>query len=162
MLAYGSLYPTLSINADYTFDTHNPYNASFSVTNEGYTPAYKLRATCVSLFEYVPPPDAKIALGQLTTTTPDRLFAAILPYKQRASIPCNSNVAANGHPLVPGARLKIIVHFKVLGFISESREFHQYAVLWWDGTYRWELGTPDTSPPGNIILSGHDVHYTGQ
>ena len=162
MLGYGSLYPTLSINADYTFDTHNPYNASFSVTNEGFTPAYNLRATCVSTFEYVPPPDAKIAMGQLTTTTPDRLFAAVLPYKQRASIPCNSNVAANGHPLMPGARLKIIVHFKVLGFISESREFDQYAVLWWDGTYRWQLGTPDMSPPGNITLSGHDVHYTGR
>ena len=162
VLAYGSLYPILSINTDYTFDTHNPYNASFSVTNEGYAPAYDLSATCVSTFEYVTPPDAKVAMGQLTTTTNERVFARILPSKQRASIPCNSNPIANGHPIMPGAKLKFIVHFRLLGLIPASREFNQYAVLWWDNTYRWQMGTPDASPPGTITVSGSNVHYTGR
>ena len=88
----------------YVRHSHNPYNASFSVTNEGFTPAYKLRATCVSTFEWVPPPDAKVVLGELDYNhCLTGCFSAVLPYKQRASIPCNSNIAANGHPLMPGA-----------------------------------------------------------
>ncbi len=149
-------YPSLSINQDYTFDAHNPYNTSFSVSNEGYLTAHNLTSVCVSTFEYIPPPDAKILLGPLTTTTPATLFAEALPFKERASIPCNHNIAANGHPLMPGATLHMTVSYEFLS-VKITRNFNFYAVLWWDNTYRWEYGDLHETPGGTISLSGNQI-----
>ena len=130
-----AFYPRLAVNVDYTFDYSNPYNTSFSVENEGYLTPYDLTAVCISDFAYdglgsMPP-------LPLTTTTDSRSFASSLSYKHRASIPCNHNIIANGHPLLPGATQAITISYRVLG-LKRSQTFRFYLVKWWNNAYRWE------------------------
>jgi hypothetical protein len=132
-------YPILSVAQDYTFDFSNPYNSSFSVTNEGYLTAHDLTAICVSDFAIEASSQSTQPPLPLTTTTDERQFAQSLEYKHRASIPCNSNIMANGHPLMPNAKLRMTIAYHI-GWLHRSQEFNFYLVKWWNNTYRWEYG----------------------
>lgn len=131
------LYPWLAINEDYASDFSNPYNASFSVTNEGYVPLLDLSATCTAGFEMLNPGSPR-GLPLKTTTTYEH-FAPQLKYKHRASIPCDHNVLANGHLIKPGATLTIQISYRLPVLkIRRHQEFHFWTQLWWDNTYHWK------------------------
>jgi hypothetical protein len=138
------LYPSLSVNEDYSFDTMFPYNTSFSITNEGFWPIADLSATCSADFVMRPwpspdAPDDQSSMNLHTREDEYKDFAKSLNYKQRVTLPCNHNVVANGHRIDPGAKLDVIVTYRFLGthFHREQR-FDFRTVMGSNGQSYWQ------------------------
>jgi hypothetical protein len=135
------LYPSLSINEDFTFDEVFPYNSSFSITNEGYWPTDELSAACSADFTMRPwdaGPSDKSSMTLHTEDDEHKNFSKELRYKQRVTLPCNHNVVANGHRLDPGAKLKITISYRFAGTrIRRSRVFNFTTVMGWGGRSYW-------------------------
>ncbi len=139
-----SLYPALSINEDYSFDTMFPYNSSFSITNEGFWPISDLSATCSADFVMRPwpsplHPNDKSSMNLQTRDDEYKDFAKKLIYKGRVTLPCNHNVVANGHYIDPGAKLNVIVTYRFLGtHIRRHQTFNFRTVRGWNGQSYWQ------------------------
>lgn len=139
-----ALYPSLSINEDYSFDNIFPYNSSFSITNEGFWPISDLSAVCSAEFTMRPWParDGSTNESQMHLRTTDdahKDFTKLLKYKQRVTLPCNHNVVANGHLIDPGATLNIIVTYRFYGTgIRRSQIFNLRTVAGWNGQSFWQ------------------------
>jgi len=135
------LYPSLSINEDYSFDAFFPYNSSFSIINEGYWPIADLSATCSANFTMRPwttDPSDKSGMN-LHTEDNHKDFSKQLRYKQRVTLPCNHNVVANGHRIDPGAKLKITVSYRFIGTkVRRSQSFNFRTVMGWSGQSYWQ------------------------
>jgi hypothetical protein len=142
LLGYGTLYPTLSINQDYSFDNMNPFNTSFSIVDEGYWPLRNLSAVCEGDFTMRPwttNPDDKSSMHLHTADSAPIEFAKDMRFKERLTLPCNHNVVANGHKLDPGATLKITVTYRFGGTkMRRSQVFHFRTVMGWGGQAFWQ------------------------
>jgi hypothetical protein len=136
------LYPSLSINEDYSFDSIFPYNTSFSITNEGYWPMADVSITCSADFTMRPwttDPSDKSGMTLHTKDDEYKDFAKTLPYKHRLTLPCNHNVVANGHRIDPDAKLHIVVAYRFAGTnIKRHQAFDFRTVMGWDGQSYWE------------------------
>jgi len=136
LIAYASLWPQLSINPDFSFDSQNAFNTSFSVTNEGLLPLTDLSVTCTGNF--VMHADGNQFSGNLGTSTDYPNFSKRLTFKRRLSLPCNHNVVANGHPIDPGATLGIKIRYRILGLpISKPQIFNFLALAGADKQLHW-------------------------
>jgi hypothetical protein len=137
-----ALYPSLSINEDYSFDAMFPYNTSFSITNEGYWPIADLSAICSAEFVMRPwtaDPNDKTSMDLHTKDDEYKDFAQKLRYKQRVTLPCNHNVVANGHKIDPGAQLHIVVSYRFMGtHIRRHQTFNFRTVMGWNGQAFWQ------------------------
>lgn len=142
LLGYGTLYPTLSINQDYSFDNMNPFNTSFSIVDEGYWPLRDLTAACEGEFTMRPwatDPNDKSGMHLHTEDSAPIQFANEMRFKERLTLPCNHNVAANGHKLDPGATLRITVTYRFGGTnVRRSQVFNFRTVLGWGGQAFWQ------------------------
>lgn len=137
-----ALYPSLSINEDFSFDEMNPYNSSFSITNEGYWPVADLSATCSADFTMRPWDLGLSDKSSMKLHSEDdnhKDFSSALRYKQRVTLPCNHNVVANGHRLDPDAKLKITVSYRFAGIhIRRTQSFNFRTVMGWEGKSYWQ------------------------
>jgi hypothetical protein len=135
-IAYVVLWPQLSINQDFSFDSQNAYNTSFSVTDEGLLPLTGVGVTCNGDFVMR---DAKTDFsGTFGTSTDYPDVAKTLTYKHRVSLPCNHNVIANGHSINPGAKLEMKVHYRILGLpVGRPQSFQFKAIAGADGQLHW-------------------------
>ncbi|MEO6981623.1 MAG: hypothetical protein ABI072_00735 [Edaphobacter sp.] len=135
LIAYVALWPQLSINQDFSFDTKNAFNTSFSVVNEGILPLTDLSATCIGGFTM----HSGEFSGDFGTTADYSGFAKELTFKHRVSLPCNHNVVANGHSLEPGATLAVRVRYRILGLpIPRPQTFNFKAIAGTDGRLYWQ------------------------
>jgi len=137
-----ALYPSLSINEDYSFDTMFPYNTSFSITNEGFWPIADLSITCSADFTMLPwtsDPSDKSRMDLHTQDSEYKNFAKILTYKHRLTLPCNHNVVANGHRIAPGAKLHIKAVYRLFGTnLHLHKTFELRTVEGWYGRQFWQ------------------------
>jgi hypothetical protein len=127
------LYPALSVNQDFVieapnpFGVQNPYDASFSVGNDGYLTARDLSVSCEAHITLVSPdPQSSMLTLPLNTTKNYEHFSARLAYKRRTSLPCIGNIIANGHWLTPDSTLTMVVSYRVWplpGRRSQTFEF---------------------------------------
>src|SRR6266478_6143643 len=85
-IAYVALWPQLSINQDFSFDSQNAFNTSFSVVNEGILPLTNLSVTCTGGFT-MHTEDGKYS-GNFGSNTDYLNFSKRLAYKHRMSLPC--------------------------------------------------------------------------
>jgi hypothetical protein len=136
------LYPSLSINEDFSFDQVFPYNSSFSITNEGYWPIANLSAACSADFTMLPwdvSPSNKSSMNLHTEDDNHKDFSKELRYKQRVTVPCNHNVVANGHRIAPGAKLKVTIGYRFAGTnIHRSQTFNFRTVMGSQGQSYWQ------------------------
>ncbi|HVC46505.1 MAG TPA: hypothetical protein VND90_04610 [Terracidiphilus sp.] len=136
------LYPSLSINQDYAFDTMFPYNTSFSVTDEGFWPVADLSVVCSADFTMLPwttNPSNKSSMDLHTQSSEYKDFPKILFHKQRITLPCNHNVIANGHRIAPDAKLHIKTTYRLAGtdlILHKTFEFR--TVEGWRGQQFWQ------------------------
>jgi hypothetical protein len=113
------LYPWLSANQDFfiqapnPFGVQNPYDASFSVSDEGYLPLEDLSVSCKAHITLVPSDLHSMPLLPLDTAKVHEHFASRLIYKHRVSLPCMGNIVANGHVLTPDSTLTLAVSYRV-------------------------------------------------
>ncbi|HEX4007679.1 MAG TPA: hypothetical protein VHX60_16010 [Acidobacteriaceae bacterium] len=139
-----ALYPSLSINDDYSFDQMFPYNTSFSISNEGIWPITDVSATCGADFTMLPwttDPNDKSKMDLHTEDDNHANFAHELNYRERVTLPCNHNVVANGHRIAPGARLTITVSYRLKGTgFRHSQTFKFQTVAGWNGQQFWQYG----------------------
>ncbi|HWA96778.1 MAG TPA: hypothetical protein VG844_19445 [Terracidiphilus sp.] len=142
VLALLPLYPTLSINEDYSFDKVFPYNTSFSVTNEGFWPIADISVTCGADFTMRPwtnDPANKSSMKLHTQDSEYKDVAKLLTYKHRLTLPCNHNAVANGHQIDPGASLHILVKYRLAGTdFKQSKDFELKTVAGWGGQSFWQ------------------------
>ena len=137
LIAYAALWPQLSINQDFSFDSQNAFNTSFSVINEGFLPLTNLSVTCTGGFT-MHTEDGKFS-GSFGSTTDYPNFSKRLTFKHRMSLPCNHNVVANGHPLDPGATLGVIIRYRIFGLpIPRPQTFNFLAVAGADRRLHWQ------------------------
>jgi hypothetical protein len=136
------LYPSLSINEDYSFDPVFPYNTSFSITNEGYWPIADLSVTCSADFTMRPWTNVPSDKSSATLHTKDdeyKDFAKMLVYKHRLTLPCNHNVVANGHRIDPDAKLHMTVAYRFAGTIFHRHQTFEFrTVMGWNGQSYWQ------------------------
>jgi hypothetical protein len=136
LIAYVALWPQLSINQDFSFDSQNVFNTSFSVTNEGFLPLTDLSVTCTGTF-VMHTQDNQFS-GNFGSNTDFPGFSKKLSFKHRLSLPCNHNVVANRHPIDPGATLGIKIHYRILGLpISRPQSFSFLAIAGADMQLHW-------------------------
>lgn len=137
-----AVYPTLSINDDYSFDTMFPYNTSFSITNEGFWPIADLAITCGADFVMRPwtaDPSDRSSMNLHTESSEYKDFAKILTFKHRLTLPCNHNVVANGHRIDPGAKPHIKIVYRLWGTkIKLYKTFDLSTVEGWYGQQFWQ------------------------
>ena len=137
-----ALYPSLSINDDYSFDLVFPYNTSFSIINEGFWPIADISVTCSADFTMRPwttNPSDKSSMKLHTQDDEYKNFAKILTYKRRLTLPCNHNVVANGHRIDPDAKLHIVVGYRFSGTnIKRHQAFEFRTVMGWNGQSYWQ------------------------
>ena len=136
------LYPSLSINEDYSFDSMFPYNTSFSITNEGYWPMANVSVTCSADFTMRPwttNPSDKSGMTLHTEDNEYKDFAKTLLYKGRLTLPCNHNAVANGHRIDPDAKLHIVVVYRFAGTsFQRHKTFNFRTVMGWNGQSYWQ------------------------
>lgn len=136
------LYPSLSINEDYSFDHVFPYNTSFSITNEGFWPIADVSVICSADFTMRPwtnDPSDKSSMALHTQDSEYKDVAKLLTYKHRLTLPCNHNVVANGHRIDPDARLHIVIAYRLAGTKIERRKsFELRTVMGWNGQSYWQ------------------------
>jgi hypothetical protein len=136
------LYPSISINEDYSFDSIFPYNTSFSITDEGLWPLADLSVVCSADFTMRPwstDPSDKSSMTLHTQDSEPQKFAKMLLYKHRLTLPCNHNVVANGHRVDPGAKLHIVVAYRLAGTnLILHRTFEFRTVEGWSGQQFWQ------------------------
>ena len=137
-----ALYPSLSINEDYSFDAMFPYNTSFSITNDGYWPMADLSVTCSADFTmrpWITDPSDKSGMTLHTEESEYKDFAKTLLYKSRLTLPCNHNVVANGHRIDPDAKLHIVIAYRFAGTnIKRHKTFNFRTVMGWNGQSYWQ------------------------
>jgi hypothetical protein len=142
MISLYALYPTLTINQDYSIDTIFPYNTSFSITNEGLWPITDLSVVCAGDFIMLPwttDPSDKSSMNLHTATSEFRDFPKILMYKRRITLPCNHNVIANGHRIAPNAKLQIKTSYRIAGTnFTMHKTFEFSTIEGWHGQQFWQ------------------------
>lgn len=142
MVGLFALYPWLSINEDYSFDTMFPYNTSFSITDEGFWPLADLSVVCSAEFTMLPwttDPSDKSSMDLQTQNSEYKDFPKMLVFKHRITLPCNHNVIANGHRIAPGAKLRIKTTYRLAGtnlILYKTFEFR--TVEGWHGQQFWQ------------------------
>ncbi len=136
------LYPSLSINQDYSIDTVFPYNTSFSVTNDGFWPIADLSVICGADFTMLPWPTNhpdKSSMDLHTETSEYKDFPRLLAYKHRITVPCNHNVIANGHRIAPGAKLQIKTTYRLAWTNLKVHETFEFRTIeGWYGQQFWQ------------------------
>ncbi len=136
------LYPSLSINEDYSFDTMFPYNTSFSITDEGLWPITDLSVVCGADFIMLPwttDPSDKSSMDLHTQNSEYKDFPKMIVFKRRITLPCNHNVVANGHRIAPNAKLHIKATYRLAGtnlILHKTFEFR--TVEGWYGQQFWQ------------------------
>jgi hypothetical protein len=136
VIAYSAVWPTLVVTPDFSFDSQNAFNTSFSVSNEGLLPLTDLSITCTGNF--VMHTEGNQFSGNFGTSTDYPEFSKWLPFKHRLSLPCNHNVVANGHPIDPGAKLGIKIRYKIFGLpIGRPQTFNFLALVGADNQPHW-------------------------
>lgn len=142
VVTFCPVYPTLSINEDYRFDTVFPYNTSFSITNEGLWPLADLSVTCGADFVMRPwaaDPSDKSSMNLHTQSSEYKDVARFMPYKHRVTVPCNHNEIANGHRIDPDAKLHIVTAYRLWGTrITLHKTFELRTVMGWNGQSYWQ------------------------
>jgi hypothetical protein len=142
MVGLATLYPWLSINEDYAFDTTFPYNTSFSITDEGLWPVTDLSVVCSADFIMLPwttDPSDKSSMDLHTQNSEYKDFPKILIFKNRITLPCNHNVIANGHRIAPDAKLHIKTTYKLAGTnVILHKTFEFRTVEGWHGQQFWQ------------------------
>lgn len=137
-----ALYPSLSINEDYSLDTMFPYNTSFSVTDEGFWPITDLSVVCSADFTMLPwttDPSDKSSMDLHTQNSEYKDFPKVLVYKNRVTLPCNHNVIANGHRIAPGAKLHIKTTYRLAGTnLMLHKTFEFRTIEGWYGQQFWQ------------------------
>jgi len=137
-----ALYPSLSVNEDYSFDTMFPYNTSFSITDEGFWPIADLSVSCSADFVMRPwpiDPSDKSSMTLHTGPVEYKDFAKALYYKRRLTLPCNHNSIANGHRIDPDAKLHIKTTYRLAGTnVVLHKTFEFRTVEGWHGQQFWQ------------------------